>query len=133
MTLQTFDFPYHGAPSDQYPESSNVVQFGKGYRYVTTPRGPDQIIFTLSFPGMFWYVQSNGTIDRSLNENRNMAALIDFYEAHRMHQYFLYNHPSRGEIRVRFYKPLVVPKTMRSDSRRMGVTEPFDVQLIYEP
>ena len=140
MTMETFNFPYHGSPKETYPNSSQVVQFGKGYRFASKPKGPDQIVFTLPFNMMQFF--ENVSIDpgppivvtRTVNRTKmplyNMQLLIDFYERHRLYKKFIYPHPRRGNVVVRFNKPLEVPATLQDG---LGVTEPFTVELILEP
>lgn len=137
MTMETFNFPYHFV-QDRYPESSTVVQYGKGYRFASKPRAPDQIVFQLDFTAMWFFedvtYDSYGMPFRVLNANteprRNMQRLIEFYERHRMYKKFIYPHPRRGNLTVRFNKPLEVPKVVHDS---MGLTESFKVELILEP
>lgn len=78
--METFIFPYH-LLSEEYPESSDKVKFGNGWEFASAPRGPDQILFTLSFPVMWFYETTSGSkvLDLTKNANRNMGNLIAFY------------------------------------------------------
>lgn len=127
--METFDFPLH-VVEDQYPESSATVRFGGGYQFASKPRGPDQITFKLSFDAMWFYESSPGVVDATVNPKINMQVLIDFYEAHRLYQPFIYPHPTRGNVVVRFAKPLAVPKGVKKGN---GVLEAFQVELIQQP
>jgi len=127
--MQTFDFPYHRV-QDTYPTSSTVVQFGGGYQFATKPRGPDQIIFKLHYKAMWFYERGPGAVDRMINPKINMQRLIDFYEAHRLYEPFLYPHPTRGLVTVRFSKPLDVPKGIEGGN---GQTESFQLEFTLQP
>ena len=118
--METFDFPFHTV-SDEYPVSSTTIKLGGGYQFASKPRGPDQILFKLSFKAM-WFGTLNAQID--------MQAMIDFYEAHRLYEPFEYEHPTRGLVVVRFSKPLVVPKGIEGGG---GQTEPVSIELILQP
>jgi len=127
--METFDFPYHTV-EDQYPSSSAVVQFGGGYSFASKPRGPDQITFKLNFQGMFYFTNSNGTLDGTSNPKINMKVMLDFYENHRLYEPFIYNHPVRGPLTCRFGKPLSIPKGI---AKGKGQLEAFQVELILQP
>jgi hypothetical protein len=137
MSYERFDFPYHQV-ADRYPESSTVVQYGKGYRFASKPRAPDQIKFELTFPAMWFFVQNkydaNGypysLLDNNTEPKRNIARLISFYERHQMWKKFEYFHPWRGIQICRFDKPLDVPKVVPGS---MGLTESFNINFILCP
>jgi hypothetical protein len=128
--MQIFNFPYHSVV-DKYPESSVVVQFGRGYRFVSKPKGPDQINFILSFPAMWFFVDPvTKVVLNSPEPKRNMQRLIEFYEAHRLYDKFIYPHTRRGNQVVRFLRPLEVPE-VEPDS--YGKTTSFKLEFILEP
>ena len=68
----------------------------------------------------------------------------EFYKKQLMYQPFFYQHTTRGLIRARFNKPLVMPKTMKADPGKVGgrsvsgvlyrvhQVEPFDMELLLE-
>ncbi|RUU74357.1 hypothetical protein [Mesorhizobium sp. M7A.F.Ca.MR.362.00.0.0] len=127
--MQTFDFPYH-LVEDTYPSSSTVIQFGGGYQFATKPRGPDQIGFKLSFKAMWFFERSPGVVDHDREPQRNMQCMQNFYEAHRLYEPFYYPHPRRGLVKVRFAKPLQVPKGVEKGD---GATEQVNIEFILQP
>jgi hypothetical protein len=126
---QTFNFPYHEV-QDEYPESSARLKFGGGYEFASKPTAPDQVVFVLTFPGMWYYENPPGTVNTATNATRNMGALQAFYEAHRLYEKFDYPHPRRGTVSVRFEKPLKTPRVI---PKANGLCEPFEVRLIMQP
>lgn len=129
MPMQTFNFPYHSIET-VYPSSSQIVQFGRGYRFATKPRGPDQIVWNLTFPSMKWYLNSDNSVNLTTNPTRNVGKLEEFYNIHRLHEYFLYPHQTRGDVRVRFTTPLIIPVAALGGS---GEVPGIKLSLIYEP
>lgn len=127
--METFNFPYH-LWSEEFPESSFKAQFGGGYEFASEPNAPDQIIYTLTFPGMWFFKNTNGTVNLTTEPKRNMGLLRQFYQNHRLHKYFLWPHPIDGNVRVRFKNPLVTPKGV-PDGR--GLVEPFEIKLRLQP
>jgi hypothetical protein len=129
--METFLFPYH-LLSEDYPDSSDKVQFGRGWEFASAPKGPDQIVFVLSFPMMQFYETTKGSkvLDLTKNVTRNMGALIAFYERNRGYNKFIYPHPWRGNVIVRFDKPLQVPKGIAGAN---GITEAFEIRLKLQP
>ncbi|MDH7796435.1 MULTISPECIES: hypothetical protein [unclassified Beijerinckia] len=134
-----FDFPYHKI-SDRYPESSKIVQYGRGYSFASAPIGPDQMIFKLRFDAMFHWLTLYEQIDRYTKPQLNIVLLQEFYEEVRMFTPFNYKHWRRGLVTVRFNKPLpeMMPMTEKiivdqvTGSRGHQV-EGFDVELILQP
>lgn len=131
MPLQTFDFPYHSIET-VYPNNSFQVQFGRGYRFVSKPRGPDQVIWNLTFPGMVWYFNSLNSLNLTKNPQINLGKLEEFYKYHRLHEYFNYPHPTQGLQRVRFNTPLTIPAADPAVAKS-GLVRNLRVSLIYEP
>ena len=127
--METFDFPYHSI-EDQYPETSNPIQFGRGYRFASKPKGPTQYTFLLTFAAFRWFLDQDGVPDPAVQPHINIKALIDFYDAHMMHEYFIYPHPWRGNLRCRFKTPLKIPP---AGPNSKGLVEGIQLQLIYEP
>lgn len=139
---QTFNFPYHRI-SDEYPESSAIVKFGRGYEFASAPRGPDQIIFDLEFPAMFYIVtKATGLVDLTTAPTYNIMVLQKFYEDHRLYLPFDFPHPSRGIVSCRFKTPLVMPKPLW-DNKVGGIpgfpnhsahqVDTFSLKLIMQP
>lgn len=137
--MDTFDFPFHTV-GDEYPESSTIVRFGKGYSFASKPKGPDQIVFHLTINPLYWWIDDLGNINRTVNGKGNAATLQDFYEAHGQYQPFLYQHPTRGLVTVRFHKPLPPYRSIKeavTEDTVLGLRghqiEPVAVDLILQP
>ncbi|PZP71764.1 hypothetical protein [Methylorubrum populi] len=146
MALERFNFPFH-SPNDEYPGGS-TIKFGRGYRFAAQPPGPDEIITHLAFPAMFVLnVNAGDAPHRTALPTFNIFALQDFYERHRMFKPFLYPHASRGEVIVRFDKPLIMPKAIKTSPGEVGAiqdqetgvvyrahqVEPFELQMLIQP
>lgn len=126
--MDTFDnFMLHKV-STKYYSTGFSVDLGNGYSFATDGKAPPIRELTLDFTGYKWYLNSEGEIDPEVNKNiNNMGALRDFFLSHLTHKQFIYNHPSDGEIYVRFKEPLSIPKA-KPDSG--GIVEDFQVTLI---
>lgn len=112
----------------EYKTTGFSVDLGGGYSFATGGKAPIMRELTLYFTGYKWYLKEDGTIDTETNADiNNMGALRDFFFEHETYKEFLYNHPSDGEITVRFKDSLKVPKT-KPDSG--GIVEDFQVTLI---
>lgn len=127
--MAKFEFPYHRVETD-YPESGIQVEFGNNYVFNSKPDAPDMRTFTLSFPTMLYYLDSQGQIDKSHKPEMNMAALEDFYQQHRTWKSFTYPHPVYGDVTCRFKEPLRVPKPRKGGS---GAVESFSIKLVESP
>jgi hypothetical protein len=137
--MKRFGYRYHTV-GDEYPESSQVIKFGKGYSFASKPRGPDQIIFHLEVQGLCWWTNVLNVIDRTTFPNTNAAHLQDFYEFHRLYEPFEYVHPSRGLVTVRFSKPLPAFRGIKAAiverpdlGRRGHAIEPVQIDLVLLP
>ncbi len=135
----TFDFPYHRV-RDLYPAGA-TTQFGKGYEFAARPRGPDQIIFALSFKAM-WFFQDPNTMlfKNDVVPKLNVLSLVQFYETVRMYDTFTYPHPFRGNVICRFSKPLQTPALADKPGEIGGVSgyrahqaDPFEIELKLQP
>lgn len=126
--MATFPFPYFSV-GDEYPESSTKVRFGRGYSFTSAPKGPDQIMFILSFEGMWFFVDEAGDVDETIEADRNMKALIDWYELYRCHAPFDFEHPLHGLVSVKFDKPLA----WKLVKNGRGLVEPFEIRLELQP
>lgn len=138
--METFDYPFHTI-GDEYPESSTVVRFGRGYSFASQPKGPDQILFHLNLTGFCWWTEFvTGNIDRTIFPQLNAGHIQDFYESHRLYEPFAYQHPTRGLSTVRFAKPLPSFKSIKDaviERLDYGIrghsVEPFQIDLILLP
>jgi len=127
--METFNFPYHTFETTN-PESGIRGQFGGNYVFTAPPSDPDQRIFTLHFSVMKFYVNGMGNVDETINPKLNMYALIKFYQAHKLHSSFLYNHPVHGTLICKFQTPLTEPEGIRGGG---GAVKEFTVSLIEIP
>lgn len=129
MALQDFDFPYHTVETKN-PESGYRGQFGNSYVFTATPTDPDQRVFTLEFPTMKFFTDSEGAIDNAINPQYNMMTFIEFYQAHKLHTSFTYDHPVHGSMECKFFQPLVEPKGIPGGD---GAVKEFTIQIVEVP
>jgi hypothetical protein len=129
MALQEFDFPYHSFETVN-PESGFRGQFGGSYTFSSKPVAPDQRLFKLGFEGMRWFTDNTGVLDVSASVETNMLRMVRFYEEHKLHKSFNYNHPIYGMLVVKFNKPLPEPKVIKASN---GLLTSFEVELIEIP
>lgn len=128
MALANFDFPMHSVTT-RNPESGFRGQFGNSYSFTSEPTAPDQRVFGLKFPALKYYFTDN-VIDASVNPQRNMKAMIDFYQTHKLHTSFHYDHPVYGQLEVRFNKPFEEPEVALGSG---GVCLNVEVELVEIP
>lgn len=76
------------------------------------------------------YFVSNGVLDKTKEPEINMARLEQFYDLHKLHATFTYNHPVYGELMCRFNKPLKVPEGTPGGQ---GFVPNIEVELIEMP
>lgn len=127
--METFDFPYHTVEGEN-PESGFSAQMGGSYVFSVPPTDPDQRVFTLHFPVMKYYTDSNGLADSSVDPKLNMLALLNFYYAHKQWKSFIYNHPVHGPLEVKFKKPCPEPDGIEGG---FGAVKEFQVVLVEQP
>lgn len=127
--MDTFTFPYHLVKT-QYPDSGDTMVFGKSYVFTSKPSAPDQRTFILTFAGMTYFINTDGTINTTTLPTINYRVLQQFYEAHRMWDTFIYPHPILGNINVKFGKPLSDPDSIPLGK---GAVQSFEIQLIEQP
>jgi hypothetical protein len=129
MALEDFDFPYHTFETVN-PETGFRGKFGGSYLFTATPDSPDQRMFKLGFQAMQFFTDSDGSLNSATEPAINMKRLIDFYQTHKLHKSFNYNHPVYGIVEVKFNKPLPEPK---GAGFGYGVVEAFEVELVEIP
>lgn len=129
MPLKVFPAVYFSYSTD-YPETGQRIQLGNSYQFDTSPSAPDQRIFRLNLKGMAYFLNANGTINRTIQPGRNMAGLEDFYIEHKRAKEFLLNHPVYGQVTCKFNVPLRIPEPLPGGS---GVFPDFQVELIEIP
>lgn len=127
--LETFAWPYHRCRTE-YPESGFRLRLGGGYTFAAAPDAPDQRVFVLSFPVMYYYLTAAGELDRGRTPELNFLLLEEFYQRHRLFKRFLYPHPVWGPRTVRFHQPLKTPDGVVGGG---GALEAFEVSLIELP
>ena len=128
--LPVFDFPYH-LTETRYPQNGTSVQFGGSYNFTAKASGPPQRVFALEFATLMWYEDFyTGQVDPIINQNINAGALDLFYRLVQLSDHFTYPHPVYGNLRCRFLKPLVLPKSIPGGT---GATERWSVELIEVP
>lgn len=130
--MDTYNFPYYTFET-QNPDVGIRVQLGGGYVFSAPPSAPDQRIFSLKYPqGAFvWYcTPGTETPDATINPTRNMKALSNFYQAHKLHKSFLWVHPIYGELVVKFSKPLKEPEGLSGGT---GALKALDIELMEQP
>lgn len=143
--LDRFDFPAH-LIQDEYPAGS-TVRFGRGYTFTSKPNGPEEDIFHLTFHNGLFFIDSFDTVKKKFVitaidvPQLNVLALQAFYKKKLQYYPFIYPHAFRGDLVVRFNKPLLMPK-VRTDTPgavgglstfRAHQTEAFDLELILVP
>lgn len=129
MALELFNFPYHRTETEN-PESGFRGQMGSSYVFTTPPTDPDQRKFTLSFPGQQYFLNNLDQVDETILPERNMFALIKFYQRHKLYKSFQYVHPVHGMMEVKFSKPLKEPEAIEGGN---GVTKEFTIELVEIP
>lgn len=132
--MATFDFPWHKVAEDN-PDSGVGVQFGNSYEFRAGPTAPLQRTFTITMQGMRVYTQSDGvTIDSTTNgtsgRKDNIMTLYAFWQTHKQHVPFVYNHPLHGAMNCRFKTPLRLPTPVDGGS---GLYPNFEMQFIEVP
>lgn len=126
--METLPFMFHTLEVE-YPESSIAVSFGGGYEFTSAPKAPDQTEYTLNYEAMFFFQNTNGTLNKTLQPNVNMALLEDFYNRHKMYKKFIYPHPALGNLVVRFSQPL----RYKIAKNGKGRVESFSLKIKLQP
>lgn len=124
--MQTFNFPYH-TERTEYPESGSRIQLGGGYIFSSPPNGPDLRRFTLNFPVMFYYTDSNGDLDFTERPELNMGLMEEFYKEHKLYKTFIYPHPKYGDTLVQFHSALKIPEGIKGGN---GALKELTIELV---
>ena len=115
----------------KYPDSSTHIQLGRSWNFTAAPNAPDQRVFTLSFVGMKYYQNSDGSLDSTTNATiNNLAVLEAFYQLVKTWDKFQLEHPLYGTVVVQFQKPLMIPKGVPGG---LGTVEDFAIDLLEQP
>lgn len=126
--METFDFPYF-TWTTRYPESSTKVKFGRGYEFASKPRGPDQVTYVLHFKTMKFFESAPGVVDTTIHPAINIARLEEFYNRVKMYEKFILPLPGKGNIVVRFSKPL----EYRIAENGQGTVDSFQLEVLTQP
>ena len=126
--MEIFDFPLF-TWSVKYPESSTKVKFGRAYEFATKPKGPDQVIYTLHFKTMKFFLDGSGDVSTTIQPKINIARLEAFYNTHRLYEKFTLPIPGKGNLTVRFGKPLDYKVTEGGQ----GTVDPFTLECVLQP
>lgn len=125
--MAIFSFPYHTVKT-KYAPSGFRVSFGGNYTFTAAPDAPTPRIFTLSFPdgAMKYFLNEADEIDPTIEPERNMQAMDDFYREHETWKSFTYNHPVYGALNVKFSKELEIPEGIKGGD---GAVEGFSLEM----
>lgn len=123
--MATFNFPFHPAPAVEYPDDQKRIKLGNGWTQVVKPLGPLERVLKLEFEGLQYFLDGSGNLDETVNPTRNAYALEKFYETHRLDGEFTYPWDGRGNLTVRFNKPLRMPQPGKN-----GVVPKVEIELI---
>lgn len=126
--METFDFPYF-TWTVRYPESSAKVKFGRGYEFASAPKGPDQVTYILHFKTMKFFETSPGLVSTTIQPKINIARLEAFYNVHKLYEKFVVNIPGKGNLVVRFVKPL----EYKVAENGQGTVDAFTLELLTQP
>ena len=127
--MAVFNFPYHKVGT-KYPNSGTRIQMGNSYQFSAPSPAPDQRIFRLKFALLQYFTTPAGQMDRTTMPEINLALLDDFYQAHKLHASFTYNHSVYGPLTCKFNQPLEIPHGLEGGN---GVVRDIEVELIECP
>lgn len=128
MADETFIFsPKSQVPETVQREPANVMTLGN-WTFSAKPTTPHQRKFRVQLHGMTWFLNEDGTYDRYINPTMNAKLLEEFYERHETWKPFLWNHPHRGLMMVRFATAVNVPRGKENGG---GFIDAFEINLIH--
>lgn len=127
--MADWTFPYFELEFE-YPDDQKRIKLGQGYTLATKAYGPLERVYTLKMTGLQWFLDAAGDVDRTQATDRNIALVMDFYEAQRMDGEWTIDLPGHGTKTVRFNKPLKIPASMKGGA---GVLPEFEIELIEVP
>lgn len=124
MSNQTFDFCNTSRVAEELPPQEQPTMSMNGWPFTSKPKVPYQREFKVTLDGLKWYLNVGGTaLDETTDTTRNVGRLLRFYRDHRLWDSFLYNHEYLGIIRVRFSKPVTVPKAKGDTGGKLDSVE----------
>lgn len=125
--MADFTFCPNGTVPETLPrEASNTVTFG-GWKFTARPTSPIQRAFRVRLHGLRWYLNTDGTYDKTTNPTINAAALEEFYSTYEQWAPFTWVHPHLGLLTVKFNAPLAVPAGQVNAG---GLLEPLEIMLV---
>ena len=145
---KTFNFPLHHVVH-QYP-AGDQVQFGRGWSHASEPDLPIQRSFILKFSAMTYvknpytglWLRNGDTRPAPVEQaaldklkTRSIICLDDFYNEHKLHKKFNYNHFLFGNLVVRFSQAFQIPSPLDSAKNIHNdiPTESFEVRFVEQP
>ncbi|URG13844.1 hypothetical protein [Acinetobacter phage vB_AbaS_TCUP2199] len=106
-TLKRFIWDCHNfGTAYQEPFTHASVKNNSTQEYVFSQTVKPLRTFELEFPTLFY----NGGVETTCPDEYNYAKLQTFYLEHGLHKAFVYPHPVYGDLKVRFARPIVLPK-----------------------
>jgi hypothetical protein len=126
--METFDFPLF-TWTVRYPESSSKVKFGRGYEFASKPKGPDQVTYILHFKTMKFFESAPGVVSTTVQPKINIARLEEFYLRHKLYEKFILPLPGKGNLTVRFAKPL----DYKVAENGQGTVDSFQLEFLTQP
>ena len=105
------------------------MSFGRGYEFAAKPKGPDQVTYILHFKTMKFFEASPGVASLTIRPQINIAVLEAFYNRVKMYEKFLLPIPGKGNIVVRFSKPLDYKLTEAG----LGTVDAFQLEFKSQP
>lgn len=123
-----FDFcPDSRVAEKLAPEEPEVGDFN-GWVYNPVPVLPFRPTFKVTLEGLRWYLNNEGNaLDTTTDITRNAGRLEAFYLIHRLHRPFNFQHEYLGNLEMRFYEPVSVPKGLENAG---GVIDSFEIMMI---
>lgn len=127
--METWDFcPSRNVPSTLPRELSNPVITLGGWQFSSRPTAPYQRKFRVILHGLRWYLNSDGTFDKTTNPAFNAKRFEEFYEAHETWNPFVFPHQHLGNLTCRFSSAVTVPAAIADSG---GLIEALEVTLIH--
>ncbi|KQS84247.1 hypothetical protein ASG58_20985 [Rhizobium sp. Leaf383] len=105
------------------------MKFGRGYEFASKPNSPDQVTYLLHFKTMKFYESSPGVVSLTKNPAINIARLEAFYNRVQLWTKFLLPIPGKGNLTVRFSKPL----EYKVAENGQGTVEAFQLEFLTQP
>lgn len=133
-TLARFIWENHNfGTSYREPFVHSTVKSNSSQSYIFSESIKPVRIFELEFSTLFY----NGNEETNCPDELNYSKLQAFYLTHGLHKAFIYPHPVYGDLKVRFAKPIVLPKKNPNSRSIQGFTltliEIIDTDFFFDP